>query len=474
MFTRAPAQPRSVRRACERVFVEPLDHLADRITTLAAHLSAATARWLALIGEFDVREGWAESGCKSSAAWLSWSCGIAPLTAREHVRVARRLRELPLTAGAFSRGELSYSKVRALTRVQEVEDERELVSLARHATASQLERIVRGYRSVLAVEEDAERAYAERSLTWSWEDDGTLVLRGRLPGEHGALLVAALEAARETLGPPRLEAAPQPAFAAASAVPADARSGNRPEPVPTVPAETPANAETVAARSADALLALAEASLADRDHSTADRYQVVVHVDADALSQSANDSAAARCELDVGVPLAHAAARRLACDVSLVRIVERDGEPLSVGRRTRSIPPALRRALRSRDGGCVFPGCQQARHVDAHHLIHWADGGRTELANLIQVCRRHHRLLHEAGFVVRRLGGALAFFAPDGRRLAQVPRPPRGDHAAVLAANRRARVRVSAETPRSLDGGVRMDLPLAIDAMLQITRVRRE
>ena len=440
------------------MFVEPLDHLADRITTLAAHLSAATARWLALIVEFDEREGWAGSGCKSCAAWLSWSCGIAPLTAREHVRVARRLGDLPLVAAAFARGELSYSKVRAVTRVQDVEDEPELVVLARHATASQLERIVRGYRSVLAVEQGAQRAYAERSLSWSWDDDGTLLLRGRLPGEQGALLVAALEAARGTLGPPPPEAP------AAGAV----------EPAPDVPAETPAGAEPVAARNADALLALAEASLAERDHSTADRYQVVVHVDTSALSPSADGSAAARCELDAGVALPHAAVRRLACDASLVRIVERDGDPLSIGRRTRTIPPALRRALRSRDRGCVFPGCQQTRHVDAHHILHWADGGRTDLPNLIQLCRGHHRLLHEGGFTVRRYNGAPVFFAPDGRRLAHSPRPPRGEHTALLTANSRARVRVSAETSRPLGGGEPMCLPLAVDAVLQIARPRRE
>jgi hypothetical protein len=440
------------------VFVEPLDELADQITTLAAHLSAATARWLALIVKFDEREGWADSGCKSCAAWLSWSCGIAPLTAREHVRVARRLGELPLVAAAFARGELSYSKVRAVTRVQEVENENELVSLARHATASQLERIVRGYRSVLAVEQGAERAYAERSLSWSWDDDGTLLLRGRLPGEQGALLIAGLEAARETLGPP----------------PPQAPAAGTLEPTPDVPAETPDRAETVQARNADALLALAEASLAERDHSTADRFQVVVHVDASALSRSAGESAAARCELDAGVPLPHAAVRRLACDASLVRIVERDGDPLSIGRRTRTIPPALRRALRSRDRGCVFPGCQQTRHVDAHHVVHWADGGRTDLPNLIQLCRRHHRLLHEGGFTVRRYNGAPVFYAPDGRRLAHSPRPPRGEHASLLTANRGARVRVSAETSRPLGGGEPMNLPLAVDAMLQIARPRRE
>jgi uncharacterized protein DUF222/HNH endonuclease len=454
--------------------VEATEALADEITTLAAHLSAATARWLALIAEFDGCEGWGASGCKSCAAWLSWSCGLAPLTAREHVRVARRLGELPLVAAAFGRGELSYSKVRALTRVEEVEDEAELVSLARHATAGQLERIVRGYRSVLAVEEGAERAFAERSVSWSWEDDGTLLLRGRLPGEQGALLVAALEAARDTLGPPPPED----------------------DDPPGVSAETPESgvlgradrAPTISARNADALLALAETSPAGHGRgANADRYMVVVHVDADALSSPpagggrfdltprampaaapGTDPARSRCELDAGVPLPFAAARRLTCDASLVRIIERDGRPLSVGRRTRAIPPALHRALRARADGCAFPGCTQTRHLDVHHIRHWADGGRTDADNLVQLCRHHHRLLHEGGFSMRRSRTGAVFFAPDGRPLPASPRPPRGEGAHLLARNRRAHVHVSAETPTSLGRGEHVDLGLAVDALLQI------
>jgi hypothetical protein len=426
------------------MFVETTQALADEITTLAAHLSAATARWLGLIAEFDACEGWAATGCKSCAAWLSWSCGLAPLTAREHVRVARRLGELPLVAAAFGRGELSFSKVRALTRVEEVDDEAELVSLARHATAGQLERIVRGYRSVLAVEEDAERAYAQRSVSWSWEDDGTLVLRGRLPGEQGALLVAALEATRDTLGPPP------------------------PELAAPGPADCP---PTISARNADALLALAEISLAGHGRgANADRYMVVVHVDADALASPPADAdpARSRCELDVGVPLPFAAARRLTCDASLVRIIERDGRPLSVGRRTRAIPPALHRALRARADGCAFPGCTQTRHLDVHHIRHWADGGRTDADNLVQLCRHHHRLLHEGGFSMRRSRTGAVFFAPDGRPLPTSPRPPRGDGAHLLARNRRAHVHVSAETPTSLGRGEHVDLGLAVDALLHI------
>lgn len=427
-----------------------LDALADEITTLAGHIHAATCRWLELIAEFDRREGWGKEGCSSCAQWVSWKCAIAPGAAREHVRVARRLGELPAVRDAFSRGELSYSKVRALTRIDQPQDEPELVSLARHATAAQLERIVQATRRVIAVEEGAERVHRERSVTWSYDDDGALVLRGRLPAEQGALLVAALEAARDRLGPPVAAAA-------------------------DVPAGTSEAREPVCARNADALLALAETALGEQPAArSADRYQVVVHVDAAVLTaaETAGEHAAGRCELAAGVPLPAEAARRLACDGSLVRIVEQDGRPLSVGRRTRSIPPALRRALQSRDGGCRFPGCTSTRHVDAHHIDHWADGGQTEIDNLVALCRRHHRLLHEGGFRVRRQGAELAFYTPRGERLPASPRPPRGDRSELVRQHARRRIAVSAQTcvPLSYD---RLDLDYAVDAMLAITG-RRE
>jgi hypothetical protein len=433
--------------------VSSTDRLVDEITTLAAHITAATARWLTLIAEFDEGEAWAALGAKSCAHWLSWMCGVSPFTAREHVRVARRLQDFPLVAAAFARGELSYSKVRALTRVEDVADEAGLVELARAASASQLERIVRGYRSCLAVEEGEQRLYAERSLSWRYDDDGALVLHGRFAPEQGALLVQALESARDALGPP-------------------------PRETEDVSAETlPRHDVTrVRARNADALMAVAEASLEETGNSTsADRYQVVVHVDAEALQRPApdNDAAAGRCELDEGVPLTREAARRLTCDAAIVRILERDGKPLSVGRRTRTIAPALRRALRSRDGGCAFPGCTTTRHVDAHHIEHWVDGGRTDLSNLVQLCRHHHRLLHEGGFSVGRRGDAFAFYAPDGRHLPHSPRPRRGDCDALVTNNDRRRVRVSAETSRPTDGRP-MDLGLAVDHLLNMRPPRRE
>jgi Domain of unknown function (DUF222)/HNH endonuclease len=431
------------------VFVKSLDDLSDEIASLAAHLNAATARWLTLVAEFDERGGWGREGCKTCAHWVSWRCAVSPGVAREHVRVARRLRDLPAVAAAFARGELSYSKVRAITRVEEIDDEEELIALARNATAAQLDRVVRGYRSVLRVEADADRAYEERSLTWYWDDDGTVVLRGRLPAEQGALLVEALEAARDALGPP-----PRPT---------DVSAGT--------PSATP-----VSARNADALLALADASLdSDENASTADRYQVVVHIDAEALPAGTDaGGSSGRCELEVGVPLAHAAARRLSCDASLVAMVERNGQPLSIGRKTRTIPPALRRALRSRDGGCAFPGCTQTRHVDAHHIEHWSDGGRTDLVNLVQLCRHHHRLVHEGGYTVRHRGRRVAFWTPDGCPLPHAPRSPRGECDAVIAPGTTGRARVSAEALVVRDGERMRDLGLCVDALLRISPPRRE
>ena len=178
--------------------MRPLELLEREITELASQIHAATCRWLELVAEYDAREGWAHWGCKSCAHWVSWQCGIVPGAAREHVRVARRLQELPLIRAAFGAGELSFSKVRALTRVENVEREAELLEIARHATASQLERLLRAYRSVVAAEQAA-TGRPERWLVIEHDDDGSVLVRGRFPAEEGALIVAALEAAQEHL-----------------------------------------------------------------------------------------------------------------------------------------------------------------------------------------------------------------------------------------------------------------------------------
>lgn len=172
----------------------------EEITELAAHINAATCRWLGLVAEFDRREGWAEWGCRSCTHWLSYRCGLSPAAAREQVRVARKVADLPDVRSAFGAGELCYSQVRAITRVAMVDTEADLVEIARHATAAQLETIVRAYRGVLEVELGAgEPAYRRRFVRCEHDEHGSLLISARLPAEEGALVLAALEAGRDAL-----------------------------------------------------------------------------------------------------------------------------------------------------------------------------------------------------------------------------------------------------------------------------------
>ena len=435
---------------CSQVIVgrsdgtRPLEILEREITSLATQIHAATCRWLGLVAEYDAREGWAQWGCQSCAHWVAWQCGIAPGVAREHVRVARRLGELPLIQAAFAEGELSYSKVRALTRVENVKREQELLDLARHATASQLERLLRAYRGVVAAERAAAGEPPERWIAFDHADDGSVLLRGRLPAEEGALVIAALEAAQDWL--------------AQQDVPAGTPDVGEAD----VPAGTPATPRRGRGEArADALIALADAFVAGAARTGGDRHQVVLHVDTGALS---GDEPGGRCELEDGSPLALETVRRLACDASLVQLLERDGQPLAIGRKTRTIPPALRRALHARDRGCRFPGCGSRRFLDAHHIEHWANGGATELDNLVHLCGYHHRLLHEGGYrITSTSGGRILFHRRDGRPIPTCPGRSRG-RPAMLPAARRA----DACAPLSHD---RLDLGLAVDAMLTLAPI---
>jgi hypothetical protein len=428
----------------------PAERLEGEITELAAHINAATCRWLLLVAEFDRRGVWADWGCKSCADWLSYRCGVSPTTGREQVRVARQLAELPETRAAFECGELCYSQVRALTRVATSETEHNLLELARYLTAGQLEVVVRSYRSVL---DDALGAGGakRRYVQIDHDDGGSLLIRACLPPEEGALVAAALEAGRDALreGPASL---PSEA-AAAAGVDRDWRSATTDDCAGGASAETTHTGDTsgedeadsdaatpvtpasgAPVSNADALLLMADTLLScgPAARGGGERYQVVVHVDAAALADADDGS----CQLEAGPALHPETARRLACDASLVRILEREGRPLSVGRKSRSVPPSLRRALQSRDRGCRFPGCSQRRFLHAHHIDHWASGGRTDLSNLIHVCSHHHRLLHEGGYRIERGGGgALRFRRPDGKAIQAVPPRPNGDRSELVEQN---------------------------------------
>ena len=479
------------------------DELAAAVATLAAHIHAATWRLLTLIAELDRRGVWADQGALTCAHWLGWACGIDAHTAREKVRVARALEGLPLLSAAAARGELGYSKLRALTRIATSENEADLVDIGLYGTAQHVEKFVRLYRRAERAQE-AERADAQhkdRELKYWYEDDGTLVLHGRFPPETGARILSALDAAMEA------HAAEQPAsewnnegktpdvpdgtssgVEAAGQAPAcsgmgrgdgaDVPRGTSPdgmespsggwssEPTqyfsPHVPGETYPLRPSHTVRRADALAWMAERMFEEGEAPALSphRHEVVVHVDAEVLARGT----AGRCEIEHHAAIAAETARRLCCDGGIVATVDGpQGEPLSVGRRTRSIPPALRRALMSRDRGCRFPGCPATHRLHGHHVRHWAEGGETALDNLVLLCPVHHRLVHEGGFDVRRLDdGALRFTDKNGAAV-RAPTPCEASSPdTILSHNDALGLAIDSETATAHWHGERIDYDHAV------------
>jgi 5-methylcytosine-specific restriction endonuclease McrA len=422
--------------------VAELERLGDQIAELSAHLEAAGARLLDLIREFDARGGW-NHGFRSCAHWLNWRVGMQLGAAREHVRVARALGSLPRLADALARGELSYSKVRELTRVATPEIEERLLAIGKAGTACHVERIIRGWRRVDRAAETREdnHRHKARALHVYQDEDGMVRIRGRLTPEQGAVVMQALAAARETLyqrGTPSL--------------------------AEDVPAETPSMEQ----QQADALTLLAESAL---HHSLdpgapGERYQVVVHVDTAVLADA---EAPGQSVLDGGTHVPAGTSQRLACDAT--RVIMRhdpDGQIVEVGARTRTIPPAIRRALHHRDRGCRFPGCTVS-FGQGHHIRHWASGGPTTLSNLTMLCRRHHRAVHEEGYQVeRRTDGELRFTTPRGRLLPDVPTPRLILHdplPILRAQNEAAGLQLHAQTTRPGWLGEHLDLGHAIGVL---------
>ena len=316
----------------------------------------------------------------------------------------------------MARGELSYSKVRALTRVATPETEVRLLAVGRSGTADHVDRIVRAWRRVdRRIEaKEANRQHAARSLHLFEDLDGMVVIRGRFTPEVGALLRRALEAGREVL----YQRARQAAVAADRLARETRGDVYGPQPQPPL-GERPTQTQ----QNADALALLAETALHHEldPGAPGERYQVVVHVDAPVL---ADPSQPGQCELEDGGRVPAGTSQRLACDATRV-IMRHDeaGRVVEVGARTRTIPPAMRRALHYRDRLCRFPGCG-TRPREGHHVQHWAEGGPTTLSNLALLCRRHHRAVHEEGYTVeRRDGETLTFRRPDGGEIPYVPAP---------------------------------------------------
>lgn len=354
----------------------PIEDLDRNILTLCTHINAATYELLILVREFDERAGWVKWGLKNCAEWLAWRCDLSMATAMEKVRAAHALKRLPLISDAFSSGELSYSKVRSLTRVANRDNESELLNFAlRHTTANVEARC----RELRCGREDsidsAARAYANRSLRIRRDRERSMmVVTVELPMDTGELIEKALDKAR------------------------DDECLDIPDLVDT----------SWSTRQADAFVNMVSDYLSGKENkgSTNDNYLVTVHVDQAALAGGEGRSA---------LPIE--SVKRLCCDSRAVVITENEnGEPLSIGRKTRIVPTAIERALRARDNNCcTFPGCCNRRYLHSHHVEHWSNGGETNLDNLMSLCTKHHTLVHEGGFRIEKdYADRWYFMRPDG------------------------------------------------------------
>ena len=593
--------------------------LGNQIAELSARIDAATYELLCHLHEFDRQHGW--EGWRSCAHWLNWRTGLDLGAAREKLRVAAALADLNHVSAAMARGQLSYSKVRALTRVASPATEARLLAVALCATAAQVERLVRAWRRVdRDAQPDAEQVLlASRALTMQVDEDGMVLLRGRLPPEVGALLLRAVEAALEqvpasaegdeptiaqrradALGlvaesalaggldpgnpadrfqvtvhvqadalPARdpADAAPRVAAETREVSPASSEPGAPAEPhvaaetrevspassepgapagprvadetrevnltpsepgalarnlvaahaameqrgglgadgelVPGVAAESarsPRGTSGRESRSADTAgrLPLCEESAPCPSDATdrEDRHEGIArrpslseqatiatpHVSAETfeISEAPGERVAAETDLDAGqavieqaggLHIGREAARRVACDAGIVVLRHAaDGQVLDVGRRSRTVPSAMRRALLSRDRGqCQFPGCE-SRHCDAHHVEHWADGGETRLQNLVLACRFHHRALHEEGFrvVPGDADGQFRFLRPDGTPLPAEPPMPSWEGAPLAPTDARlaaAGVSIGPDTATPEWYGESLDLTATLDVL---------
>ncbi|MBP9088734.1 MAG: DUF222 domain-containing protein [Kofleriaceae bacterium] len=365
-----------------------VDALGDQIAEMSAHIDAAMHRLLTAIRDFDVASGWHVQGALSCAHWLAWRVGWDLRTARERVRVARKLADLPMVDEQLRLGAMSYSQARAISRVATAEKEHLWVAYAKRMPASQLDKLCRSYENVQAYDQAHEveagamaaaHVAAQRTVTRRTLDNGMVKFEVVLPSDEAAIVWAALNAAIDTSSAEQTPAEQTPA-----------------EPLPAEPLT--AKAQTSADRGrqrADAFMNIIQDRVRGKRPQRTP-VEIIITMPHAGLHGSAEPSALAM--MADGELIATSSARRLCCDAGVVVAkVDAQGVPLSVGRKTRTIPAAIKRALLLRDRTCRFPGCTHSRYVDGHHIEHWANGGETALANLMLLCSAHHTLLHEGG-----------------------------------------------------------------------------
>ena len=439
-----------------------IDDLEEEIISLSKHMNQDEYRFLVMVREFDIRQGWRAYQFNNCAEWLNMKCGISLGTAREKVRVALALLDLPQCSEGFAKGELSYSKVRAMTRAATVFNEEALVDYALKATAHQVEEHCRRLRNADRRQStpDARRAWQARSLRRTCHPDGMMSIYVELPREQGELVMKALEMAMAATAGDTADEAYQMYAAAVAAGQGDkvndkagvavdqtgdtadlainagqAHAAAGKDSVAPAAGKAAANTKNKAgkketteqalaeyqqsnaffARQADALVAVAREYLSGtggEKKTKSDNYQVVVHVDAAALQDKGGKS-------DLPVE----SVRRIACDADLVAVTsDAKGNLLNLGRKHRVVSPQLKRALLARDKCCTYPSCSHEQFLEAHHVMHWADGGETSLDNAILLCNRHHRLLHEGGFtILKNFAGEWYFRTAAGKVMPEAP-----------------------------------------------------
>lgn len=366
------------------------EELGQQLQSLAANQAQLEHDFCQLVERFDSGDALAHfHGIKSTAHFLAWACSMGAGTAREHVRVARALQQMPRVDELFRQGRLSYSKVRELTRIAGMVDEEALCELALEMTASQVARTVATYRRCegTRLQQQSRRRFSSQQTV-----DGLVRLTIVLAPEEAAVITAAAEAAARKAQQAELEAKRGETDADILALVEDVPAGTPPSPPDRVQGMV-----DVAANYLDA-----QPGEPDDDHTL-----VMVLVSAEQLEPGAAarpaDLRQGVCHVEGHGAIEPATAQRLACTARLLpALVDSSGDVLRLGRARRLATRAQRRALRIRDKGiCQFPGCHQRWHLDAHHIVGWSAGGPTDLENLVLLCRRHHVQVHEGGLQLR-------------------------------------------------------------------------
>jgi hypothetical protein len=427
-----------------------LDELGRRIVGMSGRLASATCRWLLLVAEFDAREGYLSLGLASTAQWLTHACGIAHRTAFEHVRVGRPLRQHPRLADEMGAGRLSFSQVRAISRVAAESEGAlvgDLIEAARHGTVAQLEVLVRGLRTVDHNEQDTD---AGEYLTQSWTSDSRWQLSARLDPERGALVGATIDAILQRDGGSRTDALLRLAEIGLAAL-ADAR---RP------PRHLRGHERAAVVIHVEAARVPATLAEADSDNGSLPR---------SAERDPHNSAAAARPYAWVagGPGLPDRVVQRLMCDGRLRTVIQNGASNvLDVGRSQRLVTDRQYRALLVRQHGhCALPGCPNTKDLHAHHRVHWINGGRTDLSNLLLLCERHHTAHHAGQFEIFTAGrGRFRFVSSDGRDLSTPLCRQASPHTGPLE-EEHAHVAPDAATSRW--DGQRLDRPYAISVLAQ-------